>query len=127
MGPERLGRSPDAGWHRLLEAARESPSRLETCFAIFANVLELDDQGEPVNEKYAERRAAIWLYRYCTGKLPPGEADLEPWECAPYRPESWPAHVRALRTPATAPKIQPTPHCHRSASCPTTSGSKSIH
>jgi hypothetical protein len=33
------------------------------CFAIFANVLELDDRGDPVNEKYAERRAATWLYR----------------------------------------------------------------
>jgi hypothetical protein len=61
---------------------RDSPSQMETCFAIFANVLELDDRGEPVNEKYAERRAATWLYRYCTGALPPGEADLEPWECA---------------------------------------------
>ena len=66
------------------EAARESPSQLEYCFAIFVNVLELDDQGEPVNEKYAERRAATWLYRYCTGALPPGESDLEPWECALY-------------------------------------------
>jgi hypothetical protein len=36
---------------------------MEICFAIFANVLELDDEGEPVNEKYAERRAAIWLYQ----------------------------------------------------------------
>jgi hypothetical protein len=35
---------------------RESPSQMEICFAIFANVLELDGQGEPVNEKYAERR-----------------------------------------------------------------------
>jgi hypothetical protein len=66
------------------EAMRESPSQLEICFAIFANVLELDDLGEPVNEKYAERRAATWLYQYCTGELPPGEADLEPWECALY-------------------------------------------
>ncbi|MGW4843915.1 DUF7677 family protein [Nocardia brasiliensis] len=59
---------------------KDSPSQMETCFAIFANVLELDDEGEPVNEKYAERRAALWLYRYCTGELPPGEADLESWE-----------------------------------------------
>ncbi|MEU6192012.1 hypothetical protein [Nocardia sp. NPDC047038] len=74
--------------HPLLEGInywdelRESPSQMEICFAIFANVLELDERGEPVNEKYAERRAAIWLYRYCTGKLPPDEPDLEPWECA---------------------------------------------
>ncbi|SEO21634.1 DUF7677 family protein [Actinacidiphila rubida] len=63
------------------EHLRESPSQMEICFAIFANVLELDGQGEPVNEKYAERRAAAWLYQYCTGQLPPGEARFEPWEC----------------------------------------------
>ncbi|MEU6393659.1 hypothetical protein [Streptomyces sp. NPDC046939] len=63
------------------EELRESPSQMEICVAIFANVLELDEQGEPVNEKYAERRAAVWLYRYCTGKLPPGEPDIESWEC----------------------------------------------
>jgi hypothetical protein len=62
----------------------DSPSQMETCFAIFVNVLELDDQGEPINEKYAERRAATWLYQYCTGNLPPGEADLESWECELY-------------------------------------------
>jgi len=86
-----------AGWvtrgsagHPILEginywdAVRESPSQLETCFAIFANVLELDDHGDPVNEKQAERRAATWLYRYCTGDLTPGEPDLEPWECVLY-------------------------------------------
>jgi hypothetical protein len=61
---------------------KDSPSKMETCFAIFANVLELDDRGEPINKKYAERCAATWLYRYCTGELLTGEADLEPWECA---------------------------------------------
>jgi hypothetical protein len=57
---------------------------MEICFAIFANVLELDEQGEPVNEKHAERRAAAWLYQYCTGELPPGEPALQPWECELY-------------------------------------------
>jgi hypothetical protein len=56
---------------------KDSPSQMETCFA---NVVELDDAGEPVNEKYAEKRAATWLHQYCTGTLPPGEPDLEPWE-----------------------------------------------
>jgi len=37
------------------EEMRDSPSQMETCFAIFANVLEFDDLGEPINEKYAER------------------------------------------------------------------------
>ncbi|MFJ6195082.1 hypothetical protein [Micromonospora sp. NPDC092111] len=59
---------------------KDSPSQMETCFAIFANVLELDEHGIPINEKHAERRAATWLYQYCTGKLPPGEARLASWE-----------------------------------------------
>jgi hypothetical protein len=63
---------------------KDSPSQMEICFAIFANVLELDDAGQPVNEKHAEQRAATWLYKYCTGHLPPGHADLEPWETALY-------------------------------------------
>jgi hypothetical protein len=76
--------------HPLLEGIdywpelRDSPSQMETCFAIFANVLQLDDAGEPVNEKYAEQRAATWLYQYCTGGLPPGQPPLEPWEVALY-------------------------------------------
>ncbi len=60
---------------------KESPSQMEICFAIFVNVLELDERGEPINEKYAERRAATWLHMYCTGELPAGEAPLEGWEC----------------------------------------------
>jgi len=57
------------------------PPRWRLCFAIFANVLELDDNGEPINEKQAERRAALWLYQYTTGTIPDGERPLEPWEC----------------------------------------------
>ena len=45
------------------------------CFEIFANILELDDAGQPVNGKHAEQRAATWLYKYCTEHLPPGQ----PW------------------------------------------------
>lgn len=63
---------------------RESPSQMESLFAVFANVLELDDDGEPVNEKYAERRAALWIYRYFTGTWPEGERPLEDWETKLY-------------------------------------------
>ena len=63
---------------------RDSPSQMETLFAVCANVLELDDEGEPVNEKYAERRAAAWIYQYCTGSLPPGEPALQHWEVELY-------------------------------------------
>ncbi|QYN23703.1 hypothetical protein [Amycolatopsis sp. DSM 110486] len=86
-----------AGWvargsvgHPLLDGIdywdhlRNSPSQMEALFAIFANVLELDDQGEPVNEEYAERRAAVWIYRYCTGNAPPGEPEFESWEVELY-------------------------------------------
>lgn len=62
------------------EELHESPPAMETCVAISANVLALDEQGDPVNEKHAERRAAAWLYQYCTGQLPPGEPAIEPWE-----------------------------------------------
>jgi hypothetical protein len=66
------------------DALKDSPIQMETYFAIFANVLQLDDAGDPVNEKYAERRAAKWIYPYCTGSPPPGEAELEGWEVALY-------------------------------------------
>ena len=61
-----------AGWvargsagHPMLEginywdAVRESPSQLEICFAIFANVLELGDRGDPVNEEHPERHRGV--------------------------------------------------------------------
>lgn len=86
-----------AGWvargslgHPLLDGInywdelKDSPSQMEICFAVFANVLEFDQRGNPINEKYAERRAASWIYQYCTGNLPAGEAELEPWEVELY-------------------------------------------
>jgi hypothetical protein len=63
---------------------RDSPYQMEICFAIFVNVLELDDSGQPANEKYAETRAATWIYKYHMGELPPGQPDLEPWEVELY-------------------------------------------
>ncbi|MEZ0577288.1 hypothetical protein [Nocardioides sp. MH1] len=62
----------------------DEPSAMETLFAIFVNNLELDDAGEPTNEKYAERRAATFLYRYMTGDLPPGQAEIGGDESALY-------------------------------------------
>ena len=70
MGCQGLGRSPHDGIN-YRDKLKDSSTQMEICFAIFANVLELDDQGEQVNEKYAERRAATWLYRYCVGDFPP--------------------------------------------------------
>ena len=72
------------GRGRLPEELKDSPSQMVICCAIAADVLELGDQGEPANDKYAERRAAPWVYRYCTGELPAGEAALEAWKCELY-------------------------------------------
>lgn len=66
------------------DALQDEPSSMETLFAVFANTLELDDAGEPTNEKHAERRAAIWLYGYLTGAVPPGEPELGGDEVALY-------------------------------------------
>jgi hypothetical protein len=52
----------------------EHPSQMETMFAIFANLLELDENGDPVNTKYAERRAAVSLYEFITREPPDGES-----------------------------------------------------
>lgn len=59
---------------------RESPSLMEQTFAIFANVLVLDDQGSPTNARDAERRAAEFIVEYMTGRRP--QRDWEHWEVA---------------------------------------------
>jgi hypothetical protein len=73
--------------HPLLEGVdysdllKDEPSALELTYAIFANVIELDDDGTVLNAKYAERRAAQWLRSYCD---PGFEVDppFEDWEIA---------------------------------------------
>ena len=47
------------------QAILESPSLMEEAYAIFANVIEFSAEGEPVNAKYAERRAAQCIRRWC--------------------------------------------------------------
>lgn len=42
-----------------------SPSVMEQAYAIFANVIELSDNGKPTNEKHAEHRAAQYIRSYC--------------------------------------------------------------
>lgn len=42
----------------------EEPSALEQLYAIFSNVIELDEMGTVLNAKQAERRAAQWLRSY---------------------------------------------------------------
>ena len=42
----------------------EEPSALEQAYAIFVNVLEIDDAGVVLNAKHAERRAAQFIRSY---------------------------------------------------------------
>ena len=58
------------------------PSALEAVYAIFANVIELDEDGNVLNAKAAERRAAQYILQYMTGK--PADPPFEAWEVALY-------------------------------------------
>ncbi len=43
----------------------DEPSAIEQAYAIFANVLELDDSGHVLNAKHAQKRATDYLRAYC--------------------------------------------------------------
>lgn len=58
----------------------EEPSALERVYAIFANVLEVDGNGEVLNAREAEKRAAEFILAYVTGREP--EPPFEDWELA---------------------------------------------
>ncbi len=61
------------------------PSAIEQVFAIYANVIELDEEGTVLNAKYAEKRATDYLKAYCdpTFKVTPA---YEGWETELYAP-----------------------------------------
>ncbi|MFT5823974.1 MAG: hypothetical protein ACI8ZM_005240 [Crocinitomix sp.] len=57
----------------------EEPSAIEQVFAIYVNVIELDESGTVLNAKYAEKRAVDYLRSYCDSNFevtPP----YEEWE-----------------------------------------------
>src|SRR4051795_11153898 len=57
----------------------DEPSAIEQVYAIFANVLELDENGQVLNAQYAQKRATDSLRAYCDPHFaidPPYEA----WE-----------------------------------------------
>jgi hypothetical protein len=61
----------------------EEPSAMEQAYAIFANVIEMDDEGNVLNAKYAEKRAAQFIRSYVDENYvvdPP----LEGWEVQLY-------------------------------------------
>lgn len=80
-----------SGTHFMLEGVEylelygEEPSAIEMAYAIFANVIEVDDNGLVTNNTYAQRRATEYIRMYCT----PGyqvEPPFEDWEIALHGP-----------------------------------------
>ena len=63
------------------------PSAIEQVFAIFANVIELNERGEVTNFTYAQRRATDYLKRYCNAQFKV-EPPYEDWELELYGPPS---------------------------------------
>lgn len=57
----------------------EEPSAIEQAFAIFANVIEMDENGDVLNAKYAEKRATDYIRSYCDSKFKV-EPPYEDWE-----------------------------------------------
>lgn len=62
------------------------PSAIEMVYAIFANVIEMDEDGKVLNFTYAQKRATDYLRSYCTRC----EVDppYEDWEIDLYLPPS---------------------------------------
>ena len=61
----------------------DEPSAIEQAFAIFANVIEMDDEGTVLNAPVAQRRAAEYLRTYCDPDYSP-HPPFEDWEVALY-------------------------------------------
>ena len=74
-----------SGTHYMLEGIDylalygKEPSAIEMVFAIFANVIELDENGEVLNFTYAQKRATDYLRSYCepTYEVSPPYEDWE--------------------------------------------------
>ena len=61
------------------------PTAIEQAYAIFANVLELDNAGRVLNAQHAQKRATDYLRAYCDTSFevhPP----LEYWETELHEP-----------------------------------------
>lgn len=61
------------------------PSAIEQAYAIFANVIALDENGTVLNAKWAEKRATDYIHRY----IDPNhkvEPEFEDWELELHAP-----------------------------------------
>jgi hypothetical protein len=82
-----------SGTHYMLEGIAylplygNEPSAIEQVYAIFANVLELDENGQVLNAQHAQKRATDYLRAYCDRNFkvdPP----YEDWETELHEPPS---------------------------------------
>jgi hypothetical protein len=82
-----------SGTHYMLEGIDylslygNEPSAIEQAYAIFLNVLELDENGQVLNAKHAQKRATDYLRAYCDPRFkvdPP----FEDWETKLHEPPS---------------------------------------
>lgn len=55
------------------------PGAIEQAYAIFANVLELDESGQVLNAQHAQKRATDYLRAYCDRNFKV-EPPFEHWE-----------------------------------------------
>ena len=65
----------------------KEPSAIEKVFAIYANVIELDENGNVLNAKYAEKRATDYL-KLCLIPDFKIEPAYEDWEIELHNPPS---------------------------------------
>ena len=80
-----------SGTHYMLEGVDylslygSDPSAIERAYAIFANVLELNENSQVLNAQYAQKRATDYLRAYCDRSF---EVDppFEEWEIALHEP-----------------------------------------
>lgn len=80
-----------SGTHYMLEGVDylplygSEPSAIEQVYAIFANVLEVDESGQVLNAQHAQTRATDYLRAYCDRSFkvqPP----FEDWELELHEP-----------------------------------------
>jgi len=70
-----------------LDLYGEEPSAIEMAYAIYANVIEMDDTGLVINAKHAEKRATDYIRSYCDSSFlvqPPYKS----WEIKLHNPPS---------------------------------------
>jgi hypothetical protein len=78
-----------SGTHYMLEGVNylelygEEPSAIEMAYAIYINVLELDENGVVLNAKYAEQRATQYIRQYCDPNYT-ADPPFEAWETELY-------------------------------------------